>query len=199
MKLLRNILSFLFALSVLSCVTINVYFPAAAAEEAADQIIRDVYGETPEEGENPASEPHNGIEPERVPALIALLERLVPPAHAEADISIKTPAIQRITASLEKRHKQLAPYYSSGAIGMTNDGLITIRDQKLVPLKDRSQVKQLVNTENRDRDALYKEIARANGHPEWEPDIRKTFARRWVGNAPGGWWYNDNQGNWKQK
>jgi hypothetical protein len=43
------------------------------------------------------------------------------------------------------------------------------------------------------------EIARANGHPEWEPDIRRTFADRWVANAPRGWWYQDASGAWKQK
>ena len=41
-------------------------------------------------------------------------------------------------------------------------------------------------------------IARANGHPEWEADIRSTFARRWVANAPAGWWYQQD-GAWKQK
>ena len=35
------------------------------------------------------------------------------------------------------------------------------------------------------------EIARANNHPEWEADIRKTFAKRWIDNAPKGWWYED--------
>jgi len=30
-------------------------------------------------------------------------------------------------------------------------------------------------------------------------DIRKTFAQRWIANAPGGWWYQDGGGNWKQK
>jgi len=183
-------------------VTINVYFPAAAAEKAADQIIRDVYGETPEQKTEPSSRPETDPGPQSFqdrPVMIAMLEWVVGPAYAEADISVKTPAIQRITANLEKRHKQLAPFYASGAVGMTNDGLIIIRDQKLMPLKDRNTVKQLVNTVNRDRNALYEEIARANGHPEWEPDIRKTFARRWVSNAPGGWWYIDNQGGWKQK
>ena len=53
--------------------------------------------------------------------------------------------------------------------------------------------------ENRDRSALYAEIARANGHPEWEPDIRQIFARRWIDNAPRGWWYMDAGGNWTQK
>ena len=30
-----------------SCVTINIYFPAAAAEKAADKIIHEVWGEQP--------------------------------------------------------------------------------------------------------------------------------------------------------
>ncbi len=35
------------ALLLPACVTINVYFPAAAAERAADRIIDEVYGESP--------------------------------------------------------------------------------------------------------------------------------------------------------
>jgi uncharacterized protein YdbL (DUF1318 family) len=100
---------------------------------------------------------------------------------------------------MEDRHRKLAPYYDSGAIGMTRNGEIEFRDQKLVPLKDRNTVKKLVSMENRDRSALYREIARANGHPEWEADIRQTFSRRWVDNAPGGWWYMDKSGGWTQK
>ena len=100
---------------------------------------------------------------------------------------------------MEKRHQQLAPYYSSGAVGITNKGQLQVRDQKLVPLKDRNNVKKLVAKENRDRSALYTEIAKANSHPEWEAEIRTTFARRWVDNAHDGWWYMDKNGDWKQK
>jgi uncharacterized protein YdbL (DUF1318 family) len=100
---------------------------------------------------------------------------------------------------MEQRHRQLAPYYTSGAIGMTRDGEVTLRDQKLVPLKDRNAAKSLLSKENNDRSALYREIASANGHPEWEPEIRNTFAKRWVSNAPAGWWYMNPQGAWVQK
>ena len=82
---------------------------------------------------------------------------------------------------------------------MTNDGLIKVRDLNAVALRDRKTVKTLVADENRDRSALYREIASANGHPEWEADIRKTFAQRWIANAPAGWWYQDAGGNWKKK
>ena len=74
-----------------------------------------------------------------------------------------------------------------------------MRDQKLVPMQERNSLKSLLSKENQDRSALYKEIAKANGHPEWEAEIRNTFAKRWVGNAPSGWWYQNKQGAWKQK
>ena len=39
-----NFAALLFGLFLAACVTINVYFPAAAAEQAADKIINDVLG-----------------------------------------------------------------------------------------------------------------------------------------------------------
>mgnify|MGYP001821787004 CR=1 FL=1 len=200
MRELRVPVSLMLLLLVTACVTINVYFPAEAAVKAADRIILDVYGESPAEKQPPATEPQSYHDRPGLPALLGMriLDWLVTPARAEADISVNTPAISQLRAKMEQRHRQLAPHYGSGAVGMTGDGRITLRDQKLVPLKDRNAVKGLVSQENRDRDALYGEIARANGHPEWESDIRQTFARRWVANARSGWYFMDG-GAWKQK
>ena len=61
-----------------------------------------------------------------------------------------------------------------------------MRDQNLVPLPERNAVRKLVAEENADRANLYREIAAANGHPEWEADIRTTFAERWVEQGAGG-------------
>jgi uncharacterized protein YdbL (DUF1318 family) len=199
MKMLRIPVAMTLLLIVAACVTINVYFPSEAAAQAADRIIQDVYGERPGETAAPV-EPQSRLPDGGVTsATHALLDWFISPAHAEADISVNTPAIRQLQASMEKRHQQLAPYYKSGAVGMTRDGEITLRDQKLVPMQERNAVKGLVSKENADRSALYKEIARANGHPEWEADIRSTFATRWVSNAPAGWWYQNKQGAWEQK
>ncbi|MBU1192274.1 MAG: YdbL family protein [Gammaproteobacteria bacterium] len=197
---------------VTACVTINVYFPAAAAQEAADRIINRVYG-TEGEGEAPVEpaapaqpQPQPQPQPQSnndglfMPVLASALDWLIAPAEAaEPNIDIKSPAIQSITAGMEARHPSLAPHYASGAVGMTRDGQIVARDLNSIPLRDRSRVQQLIADENKDRTALYSEIARANGHPEWGDEIRATFARRWVANAPGGWWYQDAGGGWKQK
>lgn len=199
MKIIRIPVAMSLLLFVAACVTINVYFPAEAAVKAADRIILDVYGEQPAAPVAPV-EPQSRLHSNEARfTRHALLDWFISPASAEADLSVNTPAIQQLTASMEARHKQLAPYYTSGAIGMTRDGEVTLRDQKLVPLKDRNAVKSLLSKENDDRSALYREIASVNGHPEWEPDIRNTFAKRWVSNAPSGWWYMNTQGSWVQK
>lgn len=187
-----------------ACVTINVYFPAAAAEKAADRIIEDVWGpaQQPTGTNRPASPQSSVLEQGARHILLAaagnVLELLVPAAQAQADLNIATPAVRAITQSMEARHSQLKPYYDSGAVGFTNDGLIEVRDQNLIPLPERNNARKLVADENSDRTNLYREIAAANGRPDWEADIRKTFAQRWVDRAAGGWYYRDG-GAWKQK
>ena len=126
------------------------------------------------------------------------MEFIFPAVQANADFDISTPEINRLTVSMKARHKDLSAYYMVGAAGLSRDGLISVRDAKLVPLNERNRLKQLVAAENADRNALYKEIARANGHPEWERDIRGTFASGWFQKAPAGAWYNLGNG-WQQK
>ncbi len=190
-----------------ACVTINIYFPAAAAEKAADRIIEEVWGpnpaqrpeQRPDQAEPPTA-PEPRSEAQGGNPLVALLERLVPPAHAaDPDLNIDTPAIRALRNSMQSRHARLAGYYDAGAIGLNRDGLISARDVAVVPLRERAGAKQLVVQENRDRNLLYKEISKANGRPEWEGQIRATFAQRWRHNARAGWWCQRPNGQWYKK
>ncbi len=182
-----------------ACVTINVYFPAAAAEQAADKIIEEVWGD---DADKPTTEQSSGAGgyvngASRISLLI--LDWLIPSAHAQqANLDISSPAIGKIEASMRARHAQLLRYYNSGAIGLTANGLVAVRDAKSIPLSARGSVNQLVADDNRDRSALYREIAAANGHPEWEAQIQATFARRWIDLAQTGWYYQSG-GGWKAK
>lgn len=120
--------------------------------------------------------------------------------HAQnANIEIDTPAIASLEQSMQRRHAQLQPYYDNGAVGLTRDGSVALRDANSVPLAVRQSVNALVAAENQDRSALYREIARANNHPEWEKDIRSTFSQRWISLARPGWWYQQADGSWRQK
>jgi uncharacterized protein YdbL (DUF1318 family) len=187
-------------LMLVSCVTINIYFPAAAAEKAADRIIEDVWGPETQPQQSPETEQQEQsslILPKSL--ALSVLDWIIPQAAAaEPNININSPAITSIQSQMKARHDNLKPYYDNGAVGLTDDGLITMHDAKAVSLKDRNKVNALVADENKDRKALYAEIARANGHPEWQDDIQKTFAKRWISNASKGWWYQQG-GTWKQK
>ncbi len=118
---------------------------------------------------------------------------------AQANLEVNAPAVVALKSSMQKRHAELAPLYSSGAIGLTREGFIALRDANAIPLTQRQQVNGLIAAENQDRSALYREIARANGKPEWENDIRATFAQRWIDKALGGWYYQNNAGAWVRK
>jgi uncharacterized protein YdbL (DUF1318 family) len=135
-----------------------------------------------------------------VAAVLAALAFAVPHvAVGQANLEINTPAINSLQRSMQQRHTQLAPLYSSGAVGFARDGNIALRDAKAVPLAQRQQVNALIAAENQYRAALYREIARANGHPEWEADIRATFAQRWISRAQPGWYYQNASGQWVRK
>src|SRR5262249_45730427 len=132
----------------------------------------------------------------------ALINLLIPAAEAQGspNLDISDPQIRAVTASMQQRFTEMKKYFDSGVIGLTADGQVTVRDQNAIPLAERAVVARLVSEDNRDRATLYAELARANKHPEWEPDIRRTCARRWVERgAQPGWYYQDAGGRWAQK
>lgn len=187
------------ALLLSACVTINVYFPAAEAQEAAREFVEKVIGDEP--GQTPAA-PGGSASIAPPPSFDWLALVGIGTAHAQerADISISTPAIQAIQNRMAERFKsRLEAGFSAGALGLTRDGMIEVRDPSKLSLKDRVATTQAVADDNRDRKAVYREVAVANGHPEWEARIRETFAAQWIASARSGWWYQAADGSWKQK
>jgi uncharacterized protein YdbL (DUF1318 family) len=191
------------AVVLVGCVTINVYFPEAAAQKAADQFIGNVLDDSgvarPAGDKSPPAtdKPAPGKQPSA-----ALLDLVIPAAHAAdaPDIQVRTPETDAIRERMKARFGgQLKSLFDSGAVGFTANGQVAIRDAGSLPLELRSQASAIVGQENSDRDALYREIAKANGHPEWESQIRKTFAEGWVQRSPSGWYYQDAAGAWKRK
>jgi uncharacterized protein YdbL (DUF1318 family) len=199
MKKLNSVMIIAGLFVLAACVTINVYFPAAAAERAAEQFVGDVLGEPNEEGR--LFDPLDLMEETLFLAANGVFDVLIPSAQAQqAEIDINTPQINSIKARMAQRQRSsLNSLFDAGAIGFSSDGLITIRDRSAVELSERRGLESVVADENRDRKAVYREIAVANGHPEWEQDIRKTFAQQWVSNARRGWYYQDSGGSWRQK
>ncbi|WP_292779664.1 YdbL family protein [Methylophilus sp. UBA6697] len=128
--------------------------------------------------------------------LAMLFEAL--PVYAAVDLDVNTPAVAAVKASMQSRHLQLLPQYQSGAVGLTADGFVAVKEAGLVPLSQRSALAALVKDENTDRARLYQGMAAANGHPEWEGEIQRTFAQRWIDKAQAGW-FVQRDGQWVKK
>jgi uncharacterized protein len=120
-------------------------------------------------------------------------------AMAQGNLEVNTPAISQVKSAMTSRHAQLAPHYASGALGLARDATVQVRDANAIPLAQRGAVQSAVAAENADRATLYREIAKANGNPAWEADIRATFAQRWIDKAQPGWWVQNAQGAWVKK
>jgi uncharacterized protein len=181
---------------VSACVTVNIYFPAAAVERAAEQIVKETWG-------GPGEPPQKGQPQKELPVGPGsrIYFDFVSAAYAqEPDINVSNPAIRALKDSIKKRSDAIKPYMDRGNVGITRDGLLTVRSTDGLSLKERADVQQLVEAENRDRDALYVEIAKANNFSaDAVPKIKSIFAKSWIDQARPGWWIQDDQGNWKKK
>jgi len=184
-----------------ACVTINIYFPSAQAEEAAREMVQDILGK--DSGAKAEGDKESALlrqQPLYVRMGEGVLNFLIPSAHAAApNFNVNTPKIRKIQARMKRRNASLKPYYSKGAIGFTRDALVKIRNASAIPLKVRGKIKKMVAAENADRNALYRAIADANGHPEWLSDVRNTYAGIWIEEAGRGWWYQSAKGQWRQR
>ena len=122
-------------------------------------------------------------------------------AHAqEADINVTTPAIRTLKKSIKARAESIKPFMDKGNAGISNQGLLVQRNNDGLNLKDKARLKRLLAAENKDRNALYSEIAKANNYsPDRVKDIKRIFTASCIKNAKVGWWVQDPAGNWKKK
>ena len=181
-----------------SCVTINIYFPAEEIRGAADRIVNEVWSERPAAPETPPAEQKQPAE-EKPPGSSWL--RLLQPgvAYAAQDINVTTPEIRAIKTSIKARSTRLFPYLNGGQVGLGNDGLLKLRSSEGLDLKSRAEATRLVKEENSDRMRLYQEIARANGFPEKTAEVQDIFADSWRDQASKGWYVETANGTWKTK
>lgn len=197
MTLRKHWLVLLFVFLV-SCVTVNLYFPAAAIQKAADEIVDDVR-------KQPQQKPEQ--QPEKKEGKTSLLEPLrfirlgLAEAYAAAlDVNVSTPGIRSLKASLANRFPQLQPLYSKNAIGEANNGLVVIRDTGALSLKEKADLNRLVEQENADRQALYAEIIRASNLDMGKlSEVQRLFANSWREKSSSGWWIQQDNGQWVKK
>ncbi|MEW6487625.1 MAG: DUF1318 domain-containing protein [Thermodesulfobacteriota bacterium] len=177
---------------IAACVTVNVYFPAAKVEEAAKQIVEEVYQEK-------GAKPQTQLDPP--PAAHGWTGWLGPrAAHAEEAATVSNPTIRALKDQIAQRHAQLVDHYAKGQVGIDRDGFLQLRDTGGLGLSEVAAVKRLVEADNAARRQLYAEVARAlDLQPQQVNQVQEVFAREWRDKAQAGWWVQDDAGEWKKR
>ncbi len=182
-------------MALAACVTVNIYFPAAEVQKAAEEIVKQVRG-----GEGA---PAQGQEMEKQgsePVSFNLDFGLASTVFAAQELTVSNATIRQIKARMQQRYPQLKPFLQRGVIGEAANGYLVMKNQGAVDLRSRALVKRLMDAENRDRKALYAAVAQALNIPASQiARVQKIFAGQWMKSAPKGTWIEQAPGKWIRK
>jgi uncharacterized protein YdbL (DUF1318 family) len=192
-KKIKILVPFWGLLIMMACVTVNVYFPAREVEKRAGEIVDEIRKKDEPPAGNPA-----GLR-SQWESLIAVFSQ-AGLAYAQKEAEVTSPAIQYLKKQMRERFPRLVPFFQKGALGENNQGFLEARDIQGISLSERNELKQLVEAENRDRRALYQEVARSmNIPPDQSAKVQRIFAGKWQQSLSSGWWIQKEDGQWVQK
>lgn len=119
-------------------------------------------------------------------------------ASDEIDLDVSTAAIDALRVRMKDRADAIAKHKDFGQLGEARDGLLAVRTLEGVKLSDKKAIEDLVDAENTDRRALYREILKANDLKDEAADaVMKAAARRNRKTAaPGHWVQEPAEGTW---
>jgi hypothetical protein len=162
-------------LSMLACVTVNIYFPAEKVESVAGEIVDDIRGGK-SEGDKESTDGTRGTLFKRALSVLSC-----PMALAEDVTAVSNPAIRALKERMKSRFAQLKPFYNKNLIKEGSDGYVSLGDVGQLDLKERRQLQNLVAAENKDRERLYAEVAAAlNIDSSQIGRIQEIFAKEWA-------------------
>ena len=187
---LSRVFTIIFSLFVLiiACVTINIYFPEAAVQKTAEEIVDEVR-KSEEEGKK-----------KQEMDIVQTSFSLFPTAYAQEEERVSSPKIRALKESLKEKEPLLRPFFDQGNIGEANDGFIQIRSEDNLSLKEKADVRRLAKDVNGNRESLYTEVAKALSIEESQiARIQKIFAKSWIENSRLGWWIQNDDGDWIRK
>jgi hypothetical protein len=199
----------LFVISV-SCavITVNIYFPEKDVKEAYKTLEEELMtpgkpGQEQEPKTKPDVKDESSIRFEVVASAYAQEAGL---AEKIAQIIRNMPDVVNAYREIGARLPQIDKLRDSGAVGEGNNGMLVVRDEKLLAPDSRN----LMNTHNENRKTIINGMARAiiriNRVPENEQNLRQVlpqaveqFAAVRRDAAKKGWWIQDQYGNWIRK
>jgi hypothetical protein len=199
----------LFFIIMVSCaiITVNIYFPEKDVKEAYKALEKELMtpesGKDKQEGGKADVKPESSIQFEWVTSAYAQEAGL---ADNITQIIKKMPDVVNAYKEMGARIASMDRLRDSGAVGEGNQGVLVIRDEKLLT----PDHKKLITMENENRRTVMNGMARAiiriNRVPENEQNLRQVipqaveqFAAIRRDSARRGWWIQDPYGNWTRK
>jgi len=195
---------------LVSCavITVNIYFPEKDVKEAYKTLEKELMTPgKPEQEQEPKTKPdvkdQSSIRFELVSSAFAQEAGL---ADKIAKMIRSMPDVVNAYREIGARLPQLDKLRDSGAVGEGNNGMLVVRDEKLLP-PDGKNLMAVVN-ENRKTiiNGMARAIIRINRVPENEQNLRQVlpqaveqFAAVRRDSAKKGWWIQDQYGNWARK
>jgi hypothetical protein len=207
MKKAKAIIGILF-LMLLSCaiITVNIYFPEKDVREAYKELEKELMtpgGQGNEPKTKPEGKPESSFKFELIASAQAQETGM---ADNIAQIVRKMPEVVSAYRDMGARLGNIDRLRDSGAVGEGTNGMLAVRDEKLLTPDGR----KLVTMENANRRTVMNGMARAiiriNRVPEnaqnlqqVQPQAVEQFAGLRRDSAKKGWWVQDPNGNWGRK
>jgi hypothetical protein len=160
-------------MSIFACVTINIYFPAEKVESVAGEIVGEIRG-------SEAGEPGSAENKESSSLRRSLTVFTCSLAWAEEATSVSNATIRGLKEKMKSRYAQMKPFYQKGMLTEKDDGFLSLESTEGLGLKEKRDLKSLVDAENKDRALLYEEVARAlEIQPSQVHRVAEIFAKEW--------------------
>jgi hypothetical protein len=195
-------------LLLVSCaiITVNIYFPEKEVKEAYKELEKELMipgGPGQEPTSKPEGKPEGSSKFELISSAYAQ-ER--PLSERIAEIVRKMPEVVSAYRAIGARIPEIDKLRDSGAVGEGNNGMLVVRDEKLMTPDAKSLV-ALVNENRRTIiNGMSKAIIRINRAPENEQNLKQVmpqateqFAAIRRDSAKKGWWIQDQYGSWTRK
>ena len=157
-----------------ACVTINIYFPAEKVESAAGEIVKDVRGDQEGQKEKPSKDDKGSL-------LMRTLFALAPAtAWAQEVTAVSNPTIRALKDKLRSNYEQMKPFYQKKMVIEGNNGYVSLANTDALSLKEKRDLRSLVDAENQYRGQLYEEVAKALKIEASQVNrIAEIFAKEW--------------------
>jgi len=159
---------------IFACVTINIYFPAEKVESVASDIVDEI------RGRKPAGK--DGQPKTQKDSFLKLFRQALSPSvsWAQDAMTVSNPTIRALKQKMRTLFAQMKPYYRKGMLVEGSNGYVSTGNTGGLGLREKRNLKNLVDAENKDRSRLYKEVAKALKIDASQTSrIAEIFAKEW--------------------